>query len=285
MSGTEPTIDARSGVPDTTSGRSLIPRAIRFLATSGQIVGMATAAFVYTGLVLGGVHPTWTTLLCTYLIGVPIYAYDYAEGRVGAYLVGVLVLFPLLLLGVLISQGQFRALAIAAGLLLFGLAYGSVFKPLTTRIPGFKDVYVAVMWTLLLPFAMACERAPWSWPMTLSALFLFLMVVVNVSACDVKDMREDALEGMRTLAVVLGVPRVFVFLHALNLLLVPLLLGGVLLCLFPVYAVVLLLAVPYTALFLRGIRRTGGGKLHMAYVVDGMQVWMALLLALFAARG
>jgi 4-hydroxybenzoate polyprenyltransferase len=274
----------RSTCLHTMRGISLARRgALRtalWLAASGQGAGLSAACCTYLGLTLAGEHASWHSLLDTFLLVTPVYAHDRCHARPSWRTRAGMALCPLALAGSLISSGQWAALTVALALLMFGLGYGRLFKPLTATITGFKDLFVASMWTLTLPFAALVERIPWTAALSYAALVVFVMGFINVCACDVKDLSTDRRRGLRTFAVAWGERRLFQALHAVNIALGVILTCGVGFELLAPWSLILVFTLPYTTLYLRVAAAGDGKPLFYALLVDGVFLWAALILAL-----
>lgn len=267
------------------------------LIDTGQIPAFSAAGFVYTGFTIAGLHVGWVSLLASYLLAIIIYWHDYSKDRdlnkkTAAWMSRLFWMCPALLFALLLSGHRFSGLLFSAGLLILGMAYAKYLKPVSSRITGFKDFFVSIMWTLLLVNASLCERIGWTFSLTMAAAFLFLSAFINVATCDIKDINEDSRNGIRTLAVALGLKRLRCFLDLLNIVSGVLILAGIYLHVLVSVSWVLLLSIPYVFVY---TRLAGGADACMLYsstasvsgwqrwclhsvLIDGNHLWTALLI-------
>lgn len=208
----------------------------------GHMMALGAVSGGLLALVATGQSVAWDIVLMIYLTFEPIYIYDrwqgyqqdYADNQarnaylgrylhwmpviIGAYLVA------LLLLGLL--TGNETGLLICAVLLVFGLAYGRVFKQWTKTLPLFKNIYVALFWLaagLVIVIFSAPVVSVGAW---LVLAFVFLLSVKIQSFFDFKDVRADQEAGLKTLPVLVGDTRALTWLMVLTpLMLLPVLVG------------------------------------------------------------
>lgn len=157
-----------------------------------------------------------------------------------------------------------------------GLLYTLVLKKVTYFITGFKDIFVAICWNLVIPFFIFYHGYAFSSTVYWVMAIVFTRDLVNASYCDLKDMEVDKKAGLKTFAQVLGIPKIFQFLKFGNFISVAVLLISVFLGLLPVSSLVLLIAFIITALL---IHRS---KIHSSFstiAVDSEYfVWVILML-------
>lgn len=190
-----------------------------------------------------------------------------------------LLLNVAVILLVMTLHHRYAAVAYWSGLMLFGLSYGKVFKGLSRRIPGFKDIFVSVMWALLIPFGVLYAGYSWSTSLSFAMTFIFLKMLISVSAFDVKDIKSDRNRGINTFATLWSVARLTQVLQAVNLATGILILFGLITSIMPVYTAFLLLFLPYTWYYLHVLRRRKAPDwLYHVYIDAEMVLWSVLVL-------
>lgn len=184
-------------------------------------------------------------LAITYLIPLIVYSYNYYEeldrDRLTkpdrtAYLEKRVKIYPFLISGyvaslatliVLYDQQLLRLSVIVGILLAAGILYTVYLKRLTRYVTGFKSYFVTAEWALaaILLYTLYMEKLPERFPLAIF-VFVFLKILVNAVFYDLKDIRSDGREGLKTIPVVLGWDRAIRLLYIFNLISpVPLIIG------------------------------------------------------------
>lgn len=214
-------------------------------AHGGHVAALVLSSMVLT---LGLFHRdplNLPVLAIAYLIPLIIYSYNYyaemERDRLtmpdrAAYLEKKARIYPFLISGyvallaaliVLYDKHLFRLVAIVGVLLAAGILYTLSLKRLTRYVTGFKSYFVAGEWAIaiVLLHGMYANDAPGAFPLAIFC-FILLRLLINVIFFDLKDIRSDGGEGLRTIPVVLGWKGTIRLLHLLNLLSpVPLVVG------------------------------------------------------------
>ncbi len=151
----------------------------------------------------------------------------WTEG-IGRPMLKLLVAVSVLGLAAMIYIGGVPVLLVFLGYGLVGSLYGLPVVPMPTGwrrpkdIPGAKGLIVSGSITVAaigLPLAFAApDTLPPLGALLTVAAFLLVFLFSNTVMCDVGDLVEDRLSGVRTLPVLLGVARTRALLVALNLL-------------------------------------------------------------------
>ncbi|OGD63813.1 hypothetical protein A2215_02780 [Candidatus Berkelbacteria bacterium RIFOXYA2_FULL_43_10] len=127
----------------------------------------------------------------------------------------------------IIIYGNIPSIIFAGALLIYGLIYDPVTKSLTKYLPAFKDLYVALGWTLMPALFFLFHSYNFSIAASIFLLFVLSRDFVNVSFCDLKDLISDKYRGLKTVAVESGSNSTFKILQVINLLSVGILILGV----------------------------------------------------------
>ena len=114
--------------------------------------------------------------------------------------------------------GNTGSIIVGSVLLLLGVLYTDIFKKMTKKIIGLKNVYTSLSLTAVLLLTAVYCSVSLDWWFVLFAVFVFSHFIVDTSFCDLKDITTDQKEGLKTLPVVLGRQKYLMFSHGLNLL-------------------------------------------------------------------
>ncbi|WP_321210923.1 UbiA family prenyltransferase [Methanothermobacter sp. DP] len=233
----------------------------------------------------------------SFMLPLTVYSYDYlADSRVdsltdprrslfserwGKSIIASCAVTLIVLLG--ICRDPFIT-ALTVVLLTAGILYTGFFKNLTRRITGFKNIYLALIWSswTVLPVD----------PCTLTAshlvvfTFIFLKVCVNTAFSDYKDLESDRLQGLRTLPAVYGENGSSVILQVINATSAVILCAGILLRLVSGTGAAAVILAIYTGLYLHlkgemDIKRATliadlEGPLHLILILGSLKVPLTL---------
>lgn len=238
------------------------------LVYGGHLLALGTASIAATAALVLGRTPTWDLLLMAYLFSYGAYmvnrSSDFDQDRVShldrtAYLEGRRRSLPMIVavsLGVGYVLALLRNLALFAGLLVpvaLAVAY-SVGSKRMGRALGMsrlkeglfvKNLTVSFGWSLI-PILVGLYYM--QLPLTVIALcpFIFLRLMVNTVFFDVRDVKEDAAYGVRTIPVSLGTDASWKLMDVVDLssglYIALLVLSGVL----PTFAGLLVVFTPYS---------------------------------------
>lgn len=212
---------------------------IPFLIVSSSILVSLTGSMVLlVSFILHGVQVDTPLLVAAFALTFALYTLDRAVkqkedlindpdrsrlfmGRRGMWaMVGVASLTASAVLGA--EEGPGVLLTLLSPLVVYaGYSVGLPLMPRIKDIPGVKNVVLVATWALLptiLPNI--CRAAPLGEQGTLLSLlifyFIYTKIMINSILFDVRDVSGDRASGIRTLPVILGVPRVRRLLLLLN---------------------------------------------------------------------
>ena len=264
----------------------------------GHLLSLGAVSIVATTAIILGYKTTWDLLLIVYLEVESAYLYNrYKEfqkdfltnpertSHVATYVKAIpvfIVASLLVMFGIVVYCAKFPALVFVLVLFVFGILYSNGLKQFTSKMPGFKSVFVALMWAMLAILFVVYYSLPINLAVILVTCFVFLRQIVNTSFFDIKDIESDKKEGLLTLAIVLGKDRLIALLVFLTWLTALPILAGFYLKLFPVTSLFLLLTIPYSFYYLHKVRQE---HINISFlynvIVDGefMLWWPVLMLA------
>lgn len=171
--------------------------------------------------------------------------------------------------------------AIIFMLFLFGLGilYSVLLKDVTKRALGFKDIMTALPYALLVIFMSLYYNTPITAATILITVFYFIRMFINTTFFDIKDIKADKKEGLRTFPVVFGKDKTKLFLILLNLISIIPIIIGVYLNVLPVYSIALLATVIYAFLYLNKRKLFTNQTTLYNVVVDGEFIfWLPYVL-------
>ncbi len=171
--------------------------------------------------------------------------------------------------------------AIIFMLFLFGIGilYSVLLKNVTKQILGFKDIMTALPYALLVIFMALYYSAPITFAVVLITVFYFIRMFINTTFFDIKDIKSDKKEGLRTFPVIYGENKTKLFLIFLNLISALPILIGIYLNVLPFYSITLLLTLAYAFLYLNKQKLFKQRTSLYNVVVDGEFIfWLPYLL-------
>ncbi|MEM2025324.1 MAG: UbiA family prenyltransferase [Desulfurococcaceae archaeon] len=215
----------------------MIEGAFELLASSSIFIALNSSLAVLASFMLYGAPVDPAALLSAFLITFSVYSLnklsDYVEDKVNnpgrLKLIGkrrkAWAALSLAAAALSVALGALKSpFTVLVLLSPFIVASLYSFKPLPRAprlkdIPGVKSLSVALSWALtgsLLPLTL--EVTPW--PLALASFTLiFTMIFVNTVLFDVRDVRGDAVAGVKTIPIALGLAKTRRLLYAANLLL------------------------------------------------------------------
>jgi len=233
----------------------------------GHLLSLGAVSIVFTSALLLGIKVTWDCLVAVYLGMHSAYLYNRYKEFHKDYLTNpertkhlkkivnklplIIISFLILLVLILVFYSEPTVLFFGLFLLAASLSYSysKGLKNLTKRIPGFKSIFVSLMWASLPAFLVFYYSAPVNIALFLMIVFVFLRFFVNTSSFDIKDIESDKEEGLLTLAIILGKNKLIKTLILLTIIsLIPLTIG-IYLKSFPFYSLILLVFISLYSLF------------------------------------
>jgi 4-hydroxybenzoate polyprenyltransferase len=141
----------------------------------------------------------------------------------------------------------------------------------------------ALPYALLVIFMALFYNAPITLALVLITVFYFIRMFINTTFFDIKDIKADKKEGLKTFPVVFGENKTKLFLILLNLISIIPIIIGVYLNVLPAYSIALLVTVIYAFLYLNKRKLFTNQTTLYNVVVDGEFIFW--LLYVFVAKG
>ena len=263
----------------------------------GHLISLGAASIVFTSAILLDIKITWDCLLVVYLGTESVYLYNrFKEYKVDfltnpertehikkyvKYIPFIIFLMTFSAIVFVVYFNKISALTFGLLLLIIGLLYSLFFKKITEKIIAFKSFFISLMWSLLVLFLAIYYSAPINLALFLFSVFVFLRFFVSVSFFDIKDIKTDKQEGLKTLAVVLKQSTLWQFLSIIAILAVLPLIIGVYLRILPISSLMLFLTIPYTFFYFKQLENKNISPYFLYNViVDGEFIfWLFFVLS------
>ena len=263
----------------------------------GHLISLGAASIVFTSAILLDIKITWDCLLVVYLGTESVYLYNrFKEYKVDfltnpertehikkyvKYIPFIIFLMTFSAIVFVVYFNKISALTFGLLLLIIGLLYSLFFKKITEKIIAFKSFFISLMWSLLVLFLAIYYSAPINLALFLFSVFVFLRFFVSVSFFDIKDIKTDKQEGLKTLAVVLKQSTLWQFLSIIAILAVLPLIIGVYLRVLPISSLMLFLTIPYTFFYFKQLENKNISPYFLYNViVDGEFIfWLFFVLS------
>ena len=204
---------------------------------NGHFQTWGSLAIVISSGQLLGIKITWDLLLVVYLLFYAIYLFDRYKTveidsltnpsrskhiqKIYKYVPYILFFDLIIMIFLLFKFTNLYALIFTILAVPFGFLYPIYFKRLTKKFIGFKNFYVALMFSIFVIFpsiyyGIGLEKVSF---LILSMLLLltFLRGVMMQFFLDLKDIEGDKKEGLFTMGVVFGKEKVYKIINIMNL--------------------------------------------------------------------
>lgn len=192
------------------------------------------------------------------------------------YIMVVLTVVPV---GITTYYAPIGAIIFMLFLFVLGIIYSIFLKNVTKRILGFKDIMTALPYALLVIFMALFYNAPITFAVVLITIFYFIRMFINTTFFDIKDVKTDKNQGLKTLPVILGKDKTKIFLIILNFVSAIPILVGIYLNVLPLYSVALLATIIYAISYLNKRKLFTNQTTLYNVVVDGEFIfWLPYLL-------
>ncbi len=233
----------------------------------GYLPALVAPSLVITVSILSGLKINIPILIIAYLIPLIVYSYDYYQNldndqstnlertshlrKKADFYPYILFSYLSILLVLLILFANLYLIAFIFLLIISGILYEISIKRITREITAFKNYYTALTWAAAgTLFPVLYNANPIQMSHIILMTFIFLKCLLNVIFFDLKDIKSDKNQNLRTLPVLLGKKKTLELLKYLNLFsLIPLFIG-ISLGIIPNFAIILTFFYFYTIYYL-----------------------------------
>lgn len=199
----------------------------------GHIFALGSACIAASTIIILKTELNLGILLLFYLIFYIIYLYDhfkgvesdaltnskrtaYLSGRAGNRLIVFRIMFSLVFF-ILVLSGDTKVFILGALILVMGISYGIFFKNITKKIFAFKNFFVALVWSILIFYALLCVREPYVFLVGLFAWFVFVRMLSIQIFFDIRDIEGDKIKHLLTVPVVMGERKAVELIYSIDL--------------------------------------------------------------------
>ncbi len=263
------------------------------LVYGGHIFAMGAVSVVFALSILSNVLITIDFLAVVYLMFYAIYLNDHFEDVRKDFLTNIQRAeylrknkkIPILVSGSVITLelllfyfGNIYSLYLGSIIVILGLFYSRYFKRITKRIVAFKNLFVALVWSMLTFFLFLYYSYLLTAEVVLFAIFIFLRIFVVQISLDIRDKEGDKREKLLTIPVFFG-KKTESILMGLNILAFLLLFYSMYFDIFPKFCVLLFFIFPYSFYYINRIKNTKNDS--SIYFLAVMEPIILLIFILF----
>jgi 4-hydroxybenzoate polyprenyltransferase len=266
---------------------------------SGQLFPLGAVSIIFASASMLNIRTTWDCLAIIYLgIYIPYLFNRYKEIETD-YLtnpertkffqknikhIPFVILFLTLLLVIVFFTYSNRLPVIIFGalLLVFSILYTVFLKQLTKKIPGFKNIFIGLVWALLVIFLTAYYQYPVNLAVILIYIFIFMRCFMGTSFYDIKDIESDGKQKLLTLAIIFGKEKLLKFLQLVNVFSSLPILWGVYAGLLPFFSLTILLLIPITSYLLNILGKEEKNISFLSEILIGAEKFSWAIIILIA---
>lgn len=248
----------------------------------GHLLSIGSSAIVLTVMFILEVQIRFEFLLIVYLGTQCIYSYNHYKeiefdsitnlhrtthlNSYNRYQDVITIFYGSIFLLLLIYYGNTNSFLFGCILLILGLFFTYRGKTLSKKIVGFKSVYTAFSWSLIVIFTSIYCSYPIDLIVLLLFLFVFMRWIINTSFFDIKDIKSDKKREIKTMPLYFGKDNFLDLLQILNLLSIFPILIGVLIKQIPIYAFLLTFTFFYSFYYIQKARSKKTQITNLSYI-------------------
>jgi len=262
----------------------------------GHLLSIGASCIALTTMLLFNLGIRFEFLVIAYLGTQCIYVYNYYKEfdydkicnhcrtfhmkKLFDYIPILLSIYGILYVLLLILYGNVKSIIFGICLLSIGLFFTIKGKDTSKNITGFKTVYTAFSWSLLVLFTLIFySKMLFNLSIIFFILFVFIRWIINTSLFDLKDMESDELRELKTLPLKMGREKFLFFIQTLNLLSIVPILVAILFFNLPVSSIVLTLIFFYTFFYIYRLPDEKNELTKFSHIiVDGEYFFWPILL-------
>lgn len=267
------------------------------LIYGGHLLSLGASGIVAAGVILYGESINVTPILIiSYLISQIVYNSDHLKDismssdnyerslhlkKTYNYQL-VSVLMYIILFVVFSFSTNLSTFLLSTFIVTGGILYSFITKSWTKKFVGFKNWYIAFFWSLLIFLIPLHYSGSVFTLMTVTlSVYVFTRWLINSIVFDIKDVKGDRKDGLRTFPVEIGINKTVLILHSLNLLSGILISVAVVLGILPFIAITMNIFTIYSFCYLLEIRNMNEKNIRLiSYtMVDGEYlIWPLVLI-------
>ncbi|WP_135611426.1 UbiA family prenyltransferase [Methanococcoides sp. AM1] len=273
---------------------SIIGELWRDFIYGGHIFAFGAICVAFMCSILFVIPVTWDFLIIIYLMFYIIYLYDYFNGteddhktnskRAEYFRENNSRTLALILYGSIISiafiyvlYSDIPNMLIGFAILILGLTYQAYFKAITKKITAFKNIFVSLVWAILV-YVMFMY---YSYPITTEALIMSAFVFLRMTGIqilfDIRDIEGDKKKGLRTLPAIYGYKKGLLTLIAINFITVILLIYETYIQVLPPVALMIVPVMFYSQNYLQKVNKSRNDHKNYLFAAGEPFIWFILI--------
>lgn len=185
----------------------------------------------------------------------------------------------LIILGILVYSNKLSVLPLILLLFFGGLFYTIFLKKITKKIFAFKSFFASFEWTLPLVFLPIYYSFPFSFPLLIIIIIVFLKTLILVGYFDIKDIKIDKKERLLTFPIVLNINNYLNFLKFSTIFWGSIIIFSVEFQQLPVYSLMLLFTIPFNLYIFQETQKATTPLSRLYFLAGGEFIlWPILIL-------
>lgn len=229
----------------------------------GHIFAFGAICVAIMASIIFAIPITWDFMLIIYLIFYTIYLYDYLtgaeddkdnyssraeylQGNDEKMLIGTIYGSIVTIAFTYLIYSDIKNMFIGFAILVLGLMYHSHFKSITKKLPAFKNLFVSLVWALLIYIMFIYYGYQIDISAMLISVFVFLRMMGIQIMFDIRDMEGDRKKGLLTIPVIFGHDKSMFLLKMLNIATLILIAVGVYMEILPLFVSMIMLVLAYS---------------------------------------
>lgn len=180
----------------------------------------------------------------------------------------------------LIYFANVQVLLFAGFIFLISILYSVFLKGMTSKIVGFKSFVAAFFYALMVFLLVFYYSAPVTLAVCLVFVFYYMRIFISAGFCDIKDIKADKKDDLKTFAVAMGKEKTIRILNVLNILSALPILAGIYLGILPFFSGMIILTIPYALYYFQKSKSNDKNNAFLYNVVaDGEFIfWLPYIL-------
>lgn len=272
----------------------ILTTTIKEIIYGGYFTALLGPSLVVATSILTNVMISLPLLIITYLIPLIVYSFDYYKdmekdqdfnqervahlNRKKRFYPYLMLSYVLILTFLILFFSNWMMISFILFLVMVGVVYSFRIKSFTQKIPAFKNIYTVIIWSLAGSLSVVFfYQLQLNVAYFLICLSIFLKMLPNAIFFDLKDIKNDAIQGLKTIPVILGKEETIKLLQKMNILAFIPLLVGIYLNIIPIFAAILILFIFYSLYYLSKIKNEENKMNYYIFADAEFILWPVIL--------
>lgn len=259
----------------------------------GHLLSLGATSIVATVGIIVGTKPDLVIILISYLGTHSVYLFDRTRGilkdgqsKLSAHLIKrkttsklIVSLYVSLMFFLLLLYSNIVATLWAIFIFGSGFLYTEYIKPISKKIPAFKNFFIPLPYFFLPILLLSHSNKNFELATFLLMIFIYIRLFIAVAFYDIKDIKEDVANGIKTFATIYSKKTLFVILNVLNIFSIIPLIYGVATKSLPAFSLALILTIPYFAFYTHKSKNVRDIVSYSLIFCDGEYLfWLPIIL-------